>query len=141
MPNNWLIRSLPAALFIKNHGVPQHRVDQMFKLSKRFFNLPYDQKMQCEWESSESNRGYSRQGKEKLSELDKQNRADDIKELKKISPDLKESYEVGKEGVEGYPNKFPKGRNQKISIKFFLKINRNSWTTANSFSSNYTKFP
>jgi len=60
------------------------------------------------WDTPESNRGYVRQGQEKLSELDKVGRADDIKELKKISPDLKESYEVGKEEVDGeYQNKFP----------------------------------
>ena len=45
-------------------------------------------------------------GQEKVSNLEK----DDVEAIRKSNPDLKESFEIGREGQEGYPNQwFPEG--------------------------------
>lgn len=54
--------------------------------------------------SNKSNRGYVAPGREKLStSLDKTENV----ELRKATPDLKENMEIGREGVEGMPNRWP----------------------------------
>ena len=55
------------------------------------------------WTTPEANRGYVSRGREKLTQsADKEG----IEEKNK-TPDLKESMEIGREGVEGHPNQWP----------------------------------
>lgn len=57
------------------------------------------------WTTPEANRGYSAPGREKVTNLE------DITEVGKVraaAPDLKESYEIGREGEPDYPNMWPR---------------------------------
>lgn len=56
------------------------------------------------WYSPEANRGYTAQGREKVTDLEEHG---DVEALRKQVPDLKESLEIGKEGEPGLPNMWP----------------------------------
>ncbi len=44
--------------YLKNHGVPQPLIKQLFAESKQFFDLPIEVKNKIPWDSPESNCGY-----------------------------------------------------------------------------------
>lgn len=73
-------------VYIKNHGVSQVLIEQVFLQSKRFFDLPLKVKHQLAWSSEFSNRGYIGIERERLDP--------------KQTGDLKEAFNVGKEGPE-----------------------------------------
>src|SRR6266536_2823907 len=52
-------------LIVRGHGVPSELVDQMYDVSKRFFDLPLDEKMKTH--GRERSRGYGPLGEEALS--------------------------------------------------------------------------
>jgi isopenicillin N synthase-like dioxygenase len=52
-------------LIVKGHGVPGELVDQMYDVSKRFFDLPLEEKMKAR--RPERSRGYGPMGEEALS--------------------------------------------------------------------------
>jgi len=52
-------------LIVRGHGVPRELVDQMYDVSKRFFDLPLDEKMKTH--GRERSRGYGPLGEEALS--------------------------------------------------------------------------
>eukprot|EP00002_Diphylleia_rotans_P017152 TRINITY_DN3324_c0_g1_i2.p1 TRINITY_DN3324_c0_g1~~TRINITY_DN3324_c0_g1_i2.p1 ORF type:complete len:274 (-),score=65.24 TRINITY_DN3324_c0_g1_i2:237-1058(-) len=79
----------------------------MFDQSKQFFALPMEEKLPLEWECAESNRGYVPHGREKLTDLDKTGRVEEIKKLREQFPDCKESFEIGKEPSLTYQNRWP----------------------------------
>ena len=75
-----------------------------FSQSADFFKRPQGQKDALKWTTPDSNRGYVTWGREKVTQ------SDDPKEIAKLrasNPDLKESMEIGREGVEGKPNQWP----------------------------------
>ncbi|KAJ5893452.1 hypothetical protein N7495_005143 [Penicillium taxi] len=92
-------------VYLKSHGITPSVVSHVFASSARFFQRPQDQKDSLGWETPESNRGYITMGREKLStvEVDKV----DIEGLRATLPDLKETMEIGREGVDGLPNRWP----------------------------------
>ena len=57
-----------------------------------------------QWTTPESNRGYVAHGREKVSQLADKT---EVEALRAQNPDLKESMEIGKEGVPGLPNNWP----------------------------------
>ncbi|KAJ2975763.1 hypothetical protein NQ176_g5339 [Zarea fungicola] len=78
--------------YIKNHGVPEETIQEAFSWSRKFFNLPQDEKDKSPhppegW----YHRGYSSIGREKVSQnvFDK----DGLEYLRTI-PDQKESFEL-----------------------------------------------
>lgn len=73
------------------------------KQSAGFFARPQDQKDQLAWTTPQANRGYAAPGREKVSLREE---ADQVATLNEV-PDLKETFEIGKEGVEGLPNNWP----------------------------------
>lgn len=92
-------------IYLKNHGIPKDRVQTTFRESAKFFTRPEQEKLAMGWTTPEANRGYSQPGREKTTD------STDPAEIEKIrataGPDLKESFEIGREGEEGLPNHWP----------------------------------
>lgn len=91
-------------IYLKDHGIPSPTVDTIFTHSAKFFARPKEQKDKLAWYSAAANRGYTAQGREKVTDLTD---ASDIAALREVVPDLKESMEIGREGEEGAPNMWP----------------------------------
>jgi isopenicillin N synthase-like dioxygenase len=91
-------------LYLKNHGIPPSVVAEVFASSAHFFARPQAQKDSLSWTTPQSNRGYNPPCREKLSQSSD---VADIALLRDTIPDLKESIEMGREGVEGLPNRWP----------------------------------
>ncbi|KAG9566442.1 Clavaminate synthase-like protein, partial [Aureobasidium melanogenum] len=92
-------------IYIRNHGIDKAAVEEAFKYSAEFFKRPVSQKEQLAWTTPEANRGYVRQGREKTTDL--VDPAEIEKQRALEGADLKESLEIGREGVEGLENKWP----------------------------------
>jgi len=91
-------------LYLKNHGIPKEQVHTVFAHSAKFFERPPGEKDVLAWTTARSNRGYVASGREKVTQSED---AEEIAKLRASNPDLKESMEIGKEGVEGMPNEWP----------------------------------
>ena len=91
-------------LYLKNHGIPREQIQTTFAHSATFFERSQAQKDELAWTTPRSNRGYVASGREKVSQS---NDPEEIAKLRASNPDLKESMEIGKEGVEGMPNQWP----------------------------------
>lgn len=76
----------------------------MFSHSAKFFARSKEQKDALAWYSPQANRGYTAQGREKVTDLEEHG---DVEELRKTVPDLKESFEIGRDDEEGMPNMWP----------------------------------
>jgi isopenicillin N synthase-like dioxygenase len=86
-------------IYLGNTGLSKDSVSNVFSWSKRFFELPMEEKLKLAWETPESNRGYVAPGREKVSRLLSQ---EEIEKIRAASPDLKESLEIGKEPSDNY---------------------------------------
>lgn len=86
---------------MKNHGVPPSVVSRVFGKSAQFFNRPQEEKDSLGWTTPKSNRGYIATGKEKLATIEQTN------DTAERAPDLKETMEIGREGLEELPNRWP----------------------------------
>ena len=73
-------------------------------MSGSFFSLPEETKLSYGWTTPEANRGYSAPGREKVSVLTDK---DEIEKIRKSTPDLKETFEIGREGEPDHPNQWP----------------------------------
>lgn len=93
-------------LYLTNHGIPAATISDTFAQSAAFFARPQPQKDALGWTTPQSNRGYVASGREKVTLADLNDR-DEIAKLRASNPDLKESMEIGREGVEGLPNRWP----------------------------------
>lgn len=91
-------------LYLKDHGIPPSVVSEVFASSARFFARLQDQKDSLRWTGPETNRGYIATGHEKLAPLED---TAGIGDLRVTSPDLKESMEIGKDGVASALNQWP----------------------------------
>lgn len=69
--------------YISNHGVSQELIDQVFSVTKQFFALPLEKKMELHISKHERHAGYIAVGGEKLQDHDEQ-----------VSADRKESLEI-----------------------------------------------
>lgn len=77
--------------YLKSHGIPPSVVSQVFAASAHFFARPQTQKDELGWTTPQSNRGYVAVGRELIA----------------AQMDLKETMEIGREGVVGHPNHWP----------------------------------
>ncbi|KAJ5746010.1 hypothetical protein N7520_011192 [Penicillium odoratum] len=91
-------------IYLKAHGIPPSVVSRVFASSSRFFSRPQSQKDSLGWTTPQSNRGYIKAGREKLAPLEE---TEGISTLRGSTPDLKETLEIGREGVENSPNRWP----------------------------------
>lgn len=91
-------------IYLKNHSIPPFTVSTTFSTSANFFTRPQAQKDALGWTTPEANRGYVAHGREKTTSLTD---VAEIAKLKAAVPDLKESFEIGREGEAGHPNNWP----------------------------------
>ena len=70
-------------MYLKNHGIPQGVIAQVFEQSQQFFALPLTEKQATAWSSETKNRGYVGLERERLDETK--------------PGDLKEAFNVGRE--------------------------------------------
>jgi len=91
-------------LYLQNHGIPPDTVSTVFERSAEFFKRPQHEKDSLSWTTPQSNRGYVIAGREKVTQSSD---PDEIAKLRATNPDLKESMEIGREGVPGLPNQWP----------------------------------
>lgn len=93
-------------IYLTKHGIPSSTVQDVFAHSARFFDRPLEQKSGLGWTTPESNRGYVGRGREKVTQA---TAAAEVQRLRASVPDLKESFEIGREGQSGHPNRWPDG--------------------------------
>ncbi|TFY83864.1 hypothetical protein EWM64_g140 [Hericium alpestre] len=90
-------------VYLVNHGLPQEKINDMFSWSRQFFGSPMEtKKLAPHPPSGAHHRGYSAPGMEKVVHqvFDK----DDLAANRAKAPDVKESFEVGREDSEDMPN-------------------------------------
>ncbi|KAJ5279490.1 hypothetical protein N7478_004862 [Penicillium angulare] len=110
-------------LYLKAHGIIPSMVSQVFASSARFFNRPQTQKDGLGWTTPQSNRGYIATGREKLAPIEE---TDAIRTIRGSAPDLKETMEIGREGLAELPNRWPdnldeEGGNFKETMLLFFE--------------------
>lgn len=103
-------------VYLRNHSVPASQIADVFSTSAAFFTRPLEEKDALAWTSPEANRGYTARGREKTSWLTDKT---EIEKLKASVPDLKESFEIGREGEEGLPNQWPENAGPDGPAGFF----------------------
>lgn len=92
-------------IYLSNHSIASESLSRAFDHSARFFAQTLHDKLSVSWTTPEANRGYSAPGREKVSQLQTE---EEVEKIRSAAPDLKESYEIGREGEEGHPNQWPK---------------------------------
>lgn len=92
-------------IYLKDHGITRDTVRNTFAESAKFFARPEQQKAELGWTTPAANRGYSQPGREKTTD------ATDPREIERIRQsegvDLKESFEIGREAEDDFPNHWP----------------------------------
>ncbi len=80
---------------VKNHGVPDHLIADLYRYVQQFFSLPLEKKREYEIPELAGQRGYTSFGKEHAKGSD--------------APDLKEFFQYGQkaEGEEYVPEEYP----------------------------------
>jgi isopenicillin N synthase-like dioxygenase len=84
-------------------------------MSANLFRLPLETKMDSCWTTPQANRGYSAPGREKVSAA--QMELDEVKKLRDANPDIKESWEIGREGEPDHPNQWPAESGDVVGFK------------------------
>jgi isopenicillin N synthase-like dioxygenase len=101
-------------IYLKNHPIAKDTLKHIFSMSARFFDQPLDAKMSVCWTTPEANRGYSAPGREKVSNFTD---ITDVEKVRASAPDLKESFEIGREGEAGCPNQWPQEQGDMSGFK------------------------
>jgi len=91
-------------MYISNHPIDQSVKDKVFQESSDFFALPDSIKDQLAWRDPKANRGYVKQGRERVTNSTD---PEEIAELRRTAPDVKESMEIGLETDPTYRNQWP----------------------------------
>ncbi|VBB87021.1 Putative thymine dioxygenase [Podospora comata] len=91
-------------LYLSHTPIPPDLLTSVFANSASFFDHGEDFKRKYLWTTPDANRGYSAPGREKVTQLTK---PDEVESLREKVPDLKESFEIGREDEPGHPNRWP----------------------------------
>ena len=91
-------------IYLKNHPINLDILKHIFSMSANFFDQPKSEKLDLGWTTPEANRGYSAPGREKVTQT---KNLEDVEKERSAAPDLKESYEIGRDGEKGHPNMWP----------------------------------
>ncbi|KAJ9154724.1 Clavaminate synthase-like protein [Pleurostoma richardsiae] len=101
-------------IYLKNLPITPEKRKHVFDTSAKLFKLPLDTKLSHGWTTPQANRGYSAPGREKVTQLKDIN---DVAKLKEAVPDIKESWEIGREGEQGHPNHWPQEEGELVGFK------------------------
>jgi len=96
-------------IYLKNHSIPLDVVKHTFSRSADFFAQSDELKKSVDWTTPQANRGYSAPGREKVSQLAT---LDEVDKVRSAAPDLKESFEIGREGEVDHPNRWPEEKEE-----------------------------
>lgn len=92
-------------IYLSNLPITLETRKHVFGTSVNFFNqLSLEEKLALGWTSPEANRGYSAPGREKVTQLTDIN---EVAKLKEGNPDIKESFEIGRESDPAFANQWP----------------------------------
>ncbi|TEA22195.1 2-oxoglutarate-dependent dioxygenase gloF [Colletotrichum sidae] len=91
-------------IYLQNVPISPELRAATFAKSADFFAQDDAAKNAVGWTTPEANRGYSAPGREKVSQFKS---AAEVEKVRAGNPDLKESYEVGREGEPDHPNQWP----------------------------------
>ncbi|KAK4123640.1 oxygenase [Parathielavia appendiculata] len=92
-------------IYLSNIPIPASVLQHVFDASAEFFRLPRAAKDSLAWFSPEANRGYSALGREKATQLTS---TAAISALRDSIPDIKESFEIGRDNEPSHPNHWPR---------------------------------
>ena len=92
-------------LYLKDHPIPAKTLEQVYSHSARFFSRPASQKDSLAWTTARANRGYVCIGREKVSQS--ATKDDVAMDRQGGGEDMKESFEIGREGDEAGENQWP----------------------------------
>lgn len=87
-------------------------------MSAKFFAQPLEKKDALEWTTPQANRGYVAHGREKVTQL---NDAAEVEKIRSAVPDLKESFEIGRDDEVGHPNNWPEDEGAVAGFKADMK--------------------
>jgi isopenicillin N synthase-like dioxygenase len=91
-------------VYITNHGVPEDQLKKAFEVSKKFYDLPLEDKMKAPHPANPlHHRGYSKPGTESITKFANAVQGTNLPEVQEI----KESYEVGSENNPDQTNIWP----------------------------------
>ncbi|KAL9024016.1 MAG: hypothetical protein Q9196_006823 [Gyalolechia fulgens] len=102
-----LLHALEASgfLYLTDSPIPPSLLSRVFELSAKFFDRSYEEKRTLAWTTPKANRGYTSIGQEKASlHLSK---AEVEQDRGGEGDDQKESFEIGRDDEEAYPNQWP----------------------------------
>jgi isopenicillin N synthase-like dioxygenase len=101
-----ILHGFQTAGFIYLSSIPISRETRshVFDMSARFFQLDDAAKLSLGWTTPEANRGYSAPGREKVTQETDPSK---VEVLRGASPDIKESFEIGRDDAPGHPNLWP----------------------------------
>ncbi|KAI9798058.1 MAG: hypothetical protein M1825_005657 [Sarcosagium campestre] len=91
-------------VYLENFGIEASRINEVFAISAQFFKRSQEQKDSLAWTTPESNRGYVSAGREKVTNLEDKKA---VEQLRAQAPDLKETFEIGRDDEPAYPNSWP----------------------------------
>ncbi|KAH7887559.1 hypothetical protein F5I97DRAFT_1925999 [Phlebopus sp. FC_14] len=92
-------------VYLTGHGVAREMIDNVYKKSSEFFNLPAEVKDRVAWDNPRANRGYVAVGRERVTQSSD---VAEIAALRAKAPDTKESMEIGRDWDPVWKNKWPK---------------------------------
>jgi len=101
-------------VYLTSHSIPLPTVANVFNTSAKFFTRPTSEKDKLGWTTPRANRGYVAHGREKVTTITSKA---DVEALRGQAPDLKESFEIGREGEPGMPNNWPSGDDEAAEFK------------------------
>lgn len=101
-------------IYLSNIPITEETRTRVFGASAKFFDQPAEDKMAKCWTTPEANRGYSAPGREKVSQLTD---PAEVERIRNAAPDIKESFEIGREGEEGHPNPWPEEKDALVGFK------------------------
>ncbi|KAK4460259.1 hypothetical protein QBC42DRAFT_107547 [Cladorrhinum samala] len=101
-------------IYLKNTPITPETRKHVFETSAKFFELPGETKLSHAWTTPQANRGYSAPGREKVTQLTDLSA---VESLRSSLPDIKESFEIGREDEPEHPNLWPAESGELVGFK------------------------